>query len=225
MKAIWSYQKSGSEWIKLIITSCIYDRLVSDWQVADHAIPNFRYGVRVPYGWAKTHRANLPEMFGTAVALIRHPLDIAMSSYRYRKVIDGNLGDMSTYEYLLQFCGNHGDPTFNNINGGNLNDFYRAVKDDSRAVAIRYDHIVSEPGILWTTLALMGAGFDVKAVTRFTELMTPDYTRSIDKRDFLGKIKQGQYKIYVTPTLLDEYNEAFPEFRKAGYECEYNPGE
>ena len=222
MKAIWSYQKSGSEWIKLIVTSCIHGRLVQDWQVADETVRNYPSSNK---GWCKTHRAQLPTEIDTAIALIRHPLDIAMSSYRYRKVVDGNLGDMSTYEYLLQFCGNQGDPTFNRINHGNLNDFYRAVKADSRAIGVKYEHLVAEPGILWPTLALAACDFDVKSVLRFAKLMTPDYTRSIDNRNFLGKIRQGQYKVYVTPTLLDLYNEAFPEFRKAGYECEYNTGE
>jgi hypothetical protein len=222
MKAIWSYQKCGSEWIKLIITSCIHDRLVHDWQVADETVPNYPSSNN---GWCKTHRAKLPAEIDGAVALIRHPLDVAVSAYRYRKVVDQNLGDMSTYEYLLQFCGNQGDPTFNNMNGGNYNDFLRCVKEDSRAVCCKYEHLNSEPGILWPALSLMGAGFDVKAVTRFANAMTPEYTRSLDSRNFLGKIKVNQYKIYTTPTLLDAYNEAFPEFRKVGYECEYNLGE
>jgi hypothetical protein len=220
MKAIWSYQKSGSEWIKLILTSCIYDRLIEDWAVADYAIPNFKYGAKIHHGWAKTHQAKLPTMFDNGLALIRHPLDIAMSSYRYRKVVDMNLGDMSTYEYLLQFCGNQGDPTFNKINQGNLNDYYHNVKNDDRAIAVRYDHLVAEPGILWPCLALMGCDFKPTKVMDYVERMTPEYTRGIDKRNFLGKIRGGQYKVYVTPTLMEVYNEAFPEFRKAGYECE-----
>ena len=221
MKAIWSYQKCGSEWVKLIITSCIHDRLVHDWQVADETVRNYPSSNK---GWCKTHRAELPAEIDGAIALIRHPLDIAVSAHRYRKVIDKDI-NMSLYEYLLQFCGNQGDPKFNAINGGNLNDFLRSVKDDSRAICVKYEHLKAEPGILWPTLALMGADFDVKAVTRFANLMTPDYTRSIDTRNFLGKIRANQYKIYVTDTLLREYNDAFPEFRKAGYECEYNLGE
>ena len=223
MKAIWSYQKSGSEWVKLIITSCIYDRLVPDWAVADATIKNYRQeGLKK---WCKTHEAKLPASVESAIALLRHPLDIAMSSYRYRKVVDCNLGDMSAYEYLLQFCGNYGDPTFNKINYGNLNDFMHNVKSDSRCFAIKYEDLTVEPGILWPPLAMMGADFKPTRVLEFANAMTPDYTRSIDKRNFLGKIRQGQYKIYTTPTLLDAYNEAFPEFRKAGYECEHNVGE
>ena len=223
MKAIWSYQKSGSEWIKLIITSCIYDQLVQDWEVADNTVVNYYGGVGKP--WVKTHQAYLPSDIDTAIALIRHPLDIAMSAYRYRKVIDGNLGPMSTYEYLLQFCGNKGDHMFNSINGGNLCDYYRAVCDDDRCYAIRYEHLVAEPGILWPALSLMGCDFKPLQVMNYASEMTPEYTRSIDKKNFLGKIKDNQYKIYTTPTLLDAYNEAFPEFRKAGYECEHNVGE
>lgn len=225
MNAIWSYQKSGSEWVKLIITSCLYDRRVSDWQVADHAIPNLKYPPTVPYGWCKTHQAALPKLCDKGLALLRHPLDIAMSAYRYRKVVDCNLGDMSTYEYLLQFCGNQGDPTFNGINRGNLNDFLANVKSDDRCVCVRHDHLVVEPGILWPALALIGCDFKPNKVMQYVGEMTPEATRAIDKRGFLGKIQDGQYKIYVTPTLLEMYNEAFPEFRKVGYECEYNPGE
>lgn len=224
MKAIWSYQKSGSEWLKLIITSCLCDRLVGDWAVADLTIPNLRYPVKAPYGWVKTHQAALPNKVGAAIALIRHPLDIAVSAHRYRTVIDGDL-NMSTYEYLLQFCDNQGDPQFNKINRGNLNDYLRSVKDDDRCYAVMYENLVAEPGILWANLSMMGCDFKPQQVMEFATQMTPEYTRSIDKRNFLGKIKQNQYKIYVTDTLLQEYNDAFPEFRKAGYECEYNLGE
>ena len=222
MKAIWSYQKCGSEWVKLIITSCIYDRLVQDWQVANDTVRNYPSSNK---GWCKTHRAELPAEIDGAIALIRHPLDIAMSAYRYRKVCDGNLGDMSTYEYLLQFCGNQGDPTFNKLNEGNLNDFLRNVRNDSRAICVKHEHLMAEPGILWPCLALMGAHFKPTHVAEFAKAMTPEYTRSLDRTDFLGKIRNGQYKVHTSPTLVHLYNEAFPEFRKAGYECEHIVGE
>ena len=197
MKAIWSYQKSGSEGVKLIITSCIHDRLVQDWQVADDTVRNYPSSNK---GWCKTHRAKLPAEIDGAIALIRHPLDIAVSAHRYRKVIDQDI-NMSLYEYLLQFCGNQGDPNFNAINGGNLNDYLRSVKDDDRCFAIKYEHLVAEPGVLWPNLSMMGCDFKPPQVMEYATQMTPEYTRSIDKRNFLGKIRSNQYKIYTTPRV------------------------
>lgn len=216
VKAIWSYQKSGSEWLKLVLTSCKYNQPVQDWAAGDEYVKSYPHAPKNAE-WVKTHEARLPADIESSIAVVRHPLDIAVSAWRYRVVIDKNMF-ISPYEYLLQFCEAHGDPSFNTLNKGTLNDFILNVKSEKRGVYIPYEQLVKDRRTFWPCLLLVGeARWDYDTVNYMMKTLSPHYMRLMDKKNFLGRVQIDQYLDYASDELRVAYEANFPEFITMGY--------
>lgn len=215
MNIISSYQKSGSQWTKFMIAYLKNGGPLTDWEEYDNSIPNLGSDKAGKFGWYKTHKANVIDEANHILYLIRHPLDIAVSAYRYRTMTDGaRLGPVR--DYLSVFIDNQGDRVFNDMNGGNWEQsvinhlstpkvrygFYEEMKDDYGAVyELLQGSIATEP----------------EYVEFAYDALTEPKMREMDKINFLGKVMVGQYHDYITDEQLRAARDAFPTALDLGY--------
>lgn len=229
MYVISGYQKSGTEWLKFMLVD-LFLGPQDDWSSYTDAIPGVRDTIHMPkIGWVKTHEASMPRqhIVNGALHTIRHPLDVAISSYRYRLVIDA-LQDSDTVmkdlklmsNYIDDFIENVGDPVFEKMNGGTWEDSVRNALEDERVVTVMHEDLrmpMHGPYILHFALDKMGLRLSFDEVQKAFDNHTPEKMRARDDRNFLNRIEVGQYKKFVSGQQLARARDAFPTAIELGY--------
>lgn len=199
MNVLAGYQKSGTEWTKFLIAHCILGPQ-RNWTEYTDAVPNPREDKPMRCGFLKSHEVRIPKEVYGVIYVVRHPFDVCISSYRYRCEIDKNF-DGTIHEYIDTFLEHAGDETFNLINGGDWNAHVTYAMSDARYIILPHEQLRHEQGPMMLRNALLHCGFDIKPerVLMAFRTLTPDYMRTIDNRNFLGKIKIGQWQDEFSP--------------------------
>jgi hypothetical protein len=231
MNLLAGYQKSGTEWIKFVLTNLFAGERGS-WGEYDEALPNHPRRESVS-GWIKTHEPTMSDGFDRALYLVRHPLDVCISSYRYRAVIHDGGSPMSVMSdrdrirgYVDRFIENRGDDSFNRMNRANWIDHVSGWLEVGipRAAVVRHESLRNASAMtLGAALATMGIDQGI---------LTPDIRlafsraserrmRSLDRRHFLGRVEVGQWRDYFDAGQAREAEKVFgPIASRFGYDFE-----
>lgn len=226
MYIISGYQKSGTEWLKFILVD-LFMGPQKTWTEYTNAIPGLRDPKLVPQcGWAKTHEYIIHDMFKGVIHAVRHPLDVAISSYRYRAVIDGHIDHddaMSNRNvisrYIDLFIEKQGDPFFNKMNSGTWEMSVLNAISDQRTLIIKHEDLRGPNGQFRLKSVLFAFGFvftKEQIATAFAN-NTPMKMRARDDRNFLARIQMDQYMEFVSESQLERAREAFPTALELGY--------
>lgn len=212
VKMLWSYQKSGSEWVKFMIAHMENGGPLGSWQEYTDAIPGARDDPKKRrFGWCKTHEAQMPHAVpvSQSIGLIRHPLDILVSSYRYRTVIDKNY-EGSIREYADGFIAAGGDVMFNRINMGDMYMFFRNAYSSRDTLIFRYEDLRKGGAEFFHKgLEMMDFGYSREQVDAAWEAMLPMNMMKLDDRNFLGDIRVEQYRDALSREQIKRAEETF----------------
>jgi hypothetical protein len=216
MNILNGYQKSGTEWVKFILTN-IFCGPQSTWVDYNICLPNLVIGADAPSGWHKSHKIEFEG--DKAIHLVRHPFDTIISAYRYRAVIDNvPVPDIGTYiDYFIEHNGDH---EFNRINGGSLVEHFRFWQEQDHTFSIAHEILRSEggPHVIFNVLRILDFSVTKIEVVEAFKLASVERMRELDTTEFLGQVTVGQWQDHFTSLQRKKGYLAFrPIFDKMGY--------
>ncbi len=233
------YEKSGNTWLCFLI-SHLFDKSYQTWDDYQNSIPNwndyFDKTKKAPINWVCGHIPFSPmsEYFKDvtgAIYMVRHPLDVALSSMRHRIIIDFDLDPMvlksSKYDdmvdgYMKMFIANCGDPAFNKMNGSyNWNANVKSwIVSDKNVAVVRYEDLWDDTfGIFTQALLKLDLPCDVLAIKKSVEASSIASMSQLDKIHFIGPAVPGQWKNVIEKKRVIEAENMFGDLASCfGYD-------
>lgn len=232
------YQKSGNSWLCFLIVH-LYEEKKDAWNKYYRIIPNWNdvvlEGEEYRLDWIRGHRASqlvsFRDITKAGLYIVRHPLDIAISSFRYKNIYDKRLQletktDDEIMEiiraYLDRFIYEDGDIEFNRINGCTwTKHVYSWISDPPFPITIiRYEDLKINPlNILIQAFDKIGLEVSTEQIQKSIETSSMENLRSIDKDNFMGSGLVGSWKDICTERLKIQARDQFGWIlEKIGYE-------
>ena len=157
------YQRSGTKWLGALLTNLLCDDVPDSRAGYQASIPNWNDVAdgkfAAPIGWVRTHSPfgsnafdDVPYLAG--VHIVRHPLDVLISSFAYRMSVDRTVvldkyTDAQIRAFLVNFGGMFvsrcGDNSFNTLNASNWNQNVKSWIDETSALVIRCEDAADDP--------------------------------------------------------------------------------
>jgi hypothetical protein len=225
MRWLIGYQKSGTTWLLVTLVNLL-NGPIGDWAGHRDLIPNWDdvfCAARAPLGWCRGHVAcsnrvpHLERALG-ALVIVRHPLDVLVSSFRYRMLYDWDVPEAEIDygrigPYVDVFIANRGDPTFNKTN---KIDWYEHVRtwtayDPGFSVAwVRYEDLrEGAEKVLTPALNRIGVTVDRAAVASALQAASLVRMRRLDDQSFIGAARVGQWRELLTTSQVRAAMDAF----------------
>lgn len=221
------YQKSGMHWIAEIIKSMMGFRDHYAYGTPDPTLPNWNdlpQGRQPPIGWVRGHipfgDLPRPEEFEGAIYVVRHPLDVCVSSFRHHMKVDKGVDptDMPSamreklltdhIEWFLE-CGGYslfaaiGSDTW----AVNVESWLGAKQGDYSGIAVvKYEDMLIVP-IQTMADAFRECGFrppSAASLKLAVARASLPAMRARDRTGFIGPAKSGQWRDCFSAAQVDK---------------------
>lgn len=210
------YPQSGNTWLIFLIAGLL-GRVPQSWDDAPLLMPNWDAVATsergAPLGWIRCHAKYLPDVMGDTplevLYVARHPFDVMLSAYRYRKKFDAYNGTKEAY--INWFIKHGGDMGYeHDLKTGTWNENVRSWLSLERAVVIRYEDLKRDAR---TTLvmALEHCSLPRNNLDQAIEGAQRERMAKLDTQQFIGAGKAGQWKEELTEVHIKAGKAAFAE--------------
>jgi len=215
------YPQSGNTWLCFILAG-LFDRVPQTWDEGAALIPNWdrvaRGQAEAPLSWVRYHGKYDPRTFSPVAEIlyiVRHPFDVMLSSYRYRKQYHGWRAGRSAY--VARFIANLGEPKNANIGAGTWCENVESYLDQPNVTMLRYENLITNP-MAEMRRTLRGA-IPVERIARAIDGAALARMSRLDTQGFVGAGRAGAWRDALTRTQARNAERAFGEtMARIGYE-------
>ena len=215
------YPQSGNTWLCFILAG-LCGRVPKTWQ--EGLIPNWddvALGKKdAPIGWVRCHCKFADQFIGgvrEAIYIVRHPLDVMLSSYRYQCQYHGCTSTVDTY--IDRFIKYEGEPDNLQLSSGTWNENVESwMFRHPGIVSIRYEDLLSDPH--GTISQVVGSNISNETICNAIDGATRERMMALDTQNFVGpQMDLCRWRLLMSEEQMAAAERAFGRvMEKIGYE-------